>query len=81
MYNDLSLNLPHLPYLAVNKSSFGSSIVKIGSTIVMCFIEGALTKKSLESVKSTAKLPEKDQYFGINRIFSHELLTFFFNRC
>jgi len=52
-------------FTSVNKTSFGSSIVKIGSTIVMCFIEGALTKKSLESVKSSAKLPEKDQYFDV----------------
>jgi len=81
MYNDLNLTSPDFLSLAVNKTSFGSSIVKIGTTIVMCFIEGALTKKSLESVKSTAKLPEKDQYFGIIRIFYHELIILSLNRC
>jgi len=51
---------------AINKTSFGSSLVKVGSTILMCFIEGSLTKKSLENVRYATKHDEKNKYFGIS---------------
>ena len=49
---------------AINKTSFGSSLVKVGSTILMCFIEGSLAKKSLENVKYASIHEEKNKYIG-----------------
>ncbi len=50
--------------LEINNTSFGSSIIRMGDTVVMCLIEGALSRKNLGKITYVTTRKEKEQYIG-----------------
>jgi hypothetical protein len=50
--------------IEINKTSFGSSIVRIGDTIVMCLLEGTLARKNLGKITYVSTSKSQDQYIG-----------------
>jgi len=50
--------------IEINNSSFGSSIVRMGDTIVMCLLEGTLTRKNLGKITYVTTKKTSEQYLG-----------------